>query len=170
MEHFKNLTESENKALLKFPAYISLLAANSDGKMDEAEKKEAIKFSHIKTYSADALLLRFYNEADAVFEDNITQLDNELPKEKKSRESVIKFELLNLEKLVLKLGDEDGAALHHSMKTFKEHVSQAHHSVLMDFLFPMPIKGLTYQVAGKEETKVISLKNNFGKKIRKYET
>ena len=49
MKHFKNLTESENKALLKFPVYISLLAANGDGKMDEAEKKEAIKFSHIKT-------------------------------------------------------------------------------------------------------------------------
>ncbi len=144
MEHFKNLTESENKALLKFPAYISLLAADSDGKMDEAEKKEAIKFSHIKTYAADALLVAFYKEADAVFENNIRQLDNDLPKEKKSRESAIKFELLNLEKLVLKLGKEDSAALHHSMKTFKDHVSQVHHSVLLDFIFPMPIKGLTY--------------------------
>ena len=144
MEQFKNLTESENKALLKFPAYISLLAADSDGKMDEVEKKEAIKFSHIKTYSADALLLGFYNEADAVFENNIRQLDNDLPKEKNSRESAIKYELSNLEKLLLKLGEEDSAALHHSMKTFKEHVSQAHHSVLVDFIFPMPIKGLTY--------------------------
>ena len=144
MEHFKNLTKSENKALLKFPVYISLLAANGDGKMDEAEKKEAIKFSHIKTYSADELLVGFYKEADAVFENNISQLDNALPKEKNSRESAIKYELSNLEKLVLKLGDEDRAALHHSMRTFKEHVSQAHHSVLVDFIFPIPIKGFTY--------------------------
>jgi tellurite resistance protein len=144
MEHFKNLTDSENKALLKFPVYISLLAANVDGKMDEAEKKEAIKFSHIKTYSADVLLVGFYKEADAVFENNISQLDNALPKEKNSRESAIKYELSNLEKLVLKLGDEDRAALHHSMRTFKEHVSQAHHSVLVDFIFPIPTKGLTY--------------------------
>tara|TARA_R110002049_G_scaffold191337_1_gene360250 strand:+ start:14954 stop:15388 length:435 start_codon:yes stop_codon:yes gene_type:complete len=144
MGHFKNLTESEYKTLLKFPAYISLFAADSDGKMDEAEKKEAIKFSHIKTYSSDALLVGFYNEADAVFENNVRQIDKDLPKEKHSRKSAIKFELLNLEKLVLKLGNEDRAAMHYSMKTFKEHVSQAHHSVLVDFIFPIPIKGLTY--------------------------
>jgi len=29
------------------------------------------------------------------------------------------------------------------MKSFKEHVSEAHHNVLEDFLFPIPIKGLT---------------------------
>ena len=144
MKQFKNLTESENKDLLKFPAYISLLAANSDGRMDEVDKKEAIKFSHIKTYSAVALLIEFFKEADEVFEKNISQLDNALPKEKSSREVAIKYELSNLEKLVLKLDEEDIAAFHHSMKTFKEHVSQAHHSVLVDFIFPVPIKGLTY--------------------------
>jgi hypothetical protein len=56
MKPGKNLSEQEYQELLKFPAYISLLAANSDGKMDETEKKAAIRFSHIKTYSCDPLL------------------------------------------------------------------------------------------------------------------
>jgi hypothetical protein len=29
------------------------------------------------------------------------------------------------------------------MKSFKDHVSKAHHNVLVDFIFPMPIKGLS---------------------------
>jgi hypothetical protein len=51
MTPFKNISAQENETLLKFPAYMSLLAADSDGKLDDAEKKSAIKFSHIKTYS-----------------------------------------------------------------------------------------------------------------------
>ncbi|MBK5271958.1 MAG: hypothetical protein JJE22_13175, partial [Bacteroidia bacterium] len=104
MKPFKELTESENEALLKFPAYISLLAANSDDKLDEAEKKSAIKFSHIKTYSSNPLLAEFYNEADKVFENNIKQLDKDLPLGKEQRDAAIKKELLNLERIVLTLG------------------------------------------------------------------
>lgn len=44
MKAFKELTEPENNALLKFPAFISLLAANSDNKMDEAEKNQPLNF------------------------------------------------------------------------------------------------------------------------------
>ncbi len=85
MKPFINLSVEENQALLKFPAYISLLAANNDGKLDEAEKKSAIKFAHIKTFSSDPLLTGFYKEADSVFEQNIEQLDKDLPKEKDKR-------------------------------------------------------------------------------------
>ncbi len=144
MKPFKKLTETESKELLKFPAFISLLAANSDNKLDVAEKQSAIKFSHIKTYSCDPLLTGFYEEADKVFENNIQQLNKDLPIEKAAREATLKSELLKLETIVLKLGPDYIRVMHRSMKSFKEHVSQAHHSVLVDFIFPMPIKGLTY--------------------------
>ena len=141
---FTNLTKQEIETLLKFPVYISLLAANSDSKLDEAEKKSAIRFSHIKTYSCDPLLTSFYEEADKVFEKNMLQLDKDLPATKEERVAAIKKELLNLEKIVLKLGKDYTTLLHRSMKTFKEHVSKAHNNVLMDFAFPMPIEGITY--------------------------
>lgn len=141
---FTNLTKQENESLLKFPVYISLLAATSDSKLDEAEKKSAIKFSHIKTYSSDPLLTSFYQEADKVFEKNMLQLDKDLPVKKEERVAFIKKELMDLEKIVLKLGKEYTTVMHRSMKSFKEHVSKVHHSVFVDFIFPMPIKGLTY--------------------------
>ncbi|MBV2246448.1 MAG: hypothetical protein KUL83_04740, partial [Lentimicrobium sp.] len=85
MKPFKNLSEEEYKMLLKFPAYITLLAANQDGKFDEVEKKSAIKFAHIKTFTCTPLLIDFYEEVDKVFESNIVELDQELPKGKENR-------------------------------------------------------------------------------------
>ncbi len=144
MNSFKNLSVKEKRALLKFPAYISLLAANSDGRLDKAEKKTAVKFSHIKTFSSDSLLTDFYAYADKNFEKDIEQIDKEMPEGRDKREKAIRRELAELEKIVAKLGKEYVSIMHHSMKSFKDHVSKAHNNVFMDFLFPMPIEGLTY--------------------------
>ena len=140
---FKNISAQENEMLLKFPAYVSLLATDSDGKLDEAEKKSAIKFSHIKTYSCDPLLTEFYKEADIVFDKNINELDKTLPAIKAEREETIRKELVNLEKIVLKLGEKYISVMHRSMKSFKEHVSKAQRNVLVDFIFSLPIEGIT---------------------------
>lgn len=140
---FKNLTKLENEALLKFPAYISLLAANGDGVLDEIEKKAAIKFSHTKTFSCEPILAEFYSEADKIFAKNITQLDKNLPKEKYQREIVLKRELFKLQRIVLKLGADYTLAMHRSMQSFKDHVSKAHHNIFVDFIFPLPIPGLS---------------------------
>jgi anaerobic ribonucleoside-triphosphate reductase len=143
MKPFKRLSILENKELLKFPAYISILAANCDDKLDEIERMSAIKLAHIKTFSCNPLLTEYYKEADKVFENNIDQLDRDLPKEIKIREAVIKQEILKLDKIVLKLGRESTKIMHSSMESFKDHVSKAHHSVFVDFLFPITIPGLT---------------------------
>jgi len=87
MNTFENLSKTEQQEFLKFPVYISLLAANQDGDTDEKEKQTAIAFDHMKTYAA---------------------------------------------------------TMHQSMKSFKEHVSRAHWNFLEAFIFPVPIKGLTY--------------------------
>ena len=92
MKQFSTLTKEEREALLKFPAYITLLAANSDGLLDKAEKKEALKLEHIKTFSADPLLKEFYQEADKVFKNNLETLAENLPEGRKSREAVINYE------------------------------------------------------------------------------
>ena len=143
MKNLESLTPSEKEMLLKFPAYISLLAANWNGELNDGEKKAAIHFSHIKTFSCEPLLSDFYHEADAVFEENIFKLNQELPKGKDERDKTIKSELANLEGILKKLGKEYAIIMHRSMKSFKDHVSKAHHSILESFIFPIPIKGLT---------------------------
>ncbi len=141
MKPFKNLTEQEYKTLLKFPVYISLLAANRDGKFDSAEKQTAIKFAHVKTFTCNPLLIDFYEEVDKVFESNIVELDHELPKGKENRDAAIMSELLKLESIVLKSGEVYTSTMYESMQSFKDHVSKAHNHVLVDFVFPLSIKG-----------------------------
>ena len=143
MNPFKNLTVKENEALLKFPAYISLLAANDDGIFDEAEKKRAINFAHCRAITRHPLLAEFYVEVDTLFKNNLEQLDQELPKEKDRREAVIKRKLVQLEKIVLKLEKEYSLTFSRSLGSFKEHVLKQHHSVLVDFILPLAIPGLT---------------------------
>ena len=140
---FKNLSREENEALLKFPAYLSMLASEKNDSLDDIEKKTAIKFAHTKTFSCDPLLTGFYKEADKVFEFNIKQINKVLPLEKNSREAAIKKELSKLDKIVIKLGKEYASTMHSSMKSFKDHVSKAHNSVLVDFIFPISIPGLS---------------------------
>jgi hypothetical protein len=42
----------------------------------------------------------------------------------------------------MEFGEEYTLAMHRSLKTFKEHVSNAHHSVIEDFVLPLSIPGL----------------------------
>ncbi|MCU7549289.1 hypothetical protein OCK74_09185 [Chitinophagaceae bacterium LB-8] len=44
MKSFEVLRLKEKETLLKYPAYISLLAANRDGKLDEEEKSRPSGF------------------------------------------------------------------------------------------------------------------------------
>jgi hypothetical protein len=142
MIQFNDLTVQQKQALVKFPAYVSFLAA-TDSKLDEAEKLVAIKFAHTKSFSCHPILAEFYKESETAFENNLKQIEISLPKDKISRDLAIKKELVLLEKILLKLGHEYATALHHSMKTFRYHVSRAHHSVIEDFILPISIPGLT---------------------------
>ena len=143
MNNLDILTTPEKETLLRFPAYISLLAAENDNSLDETERKAAIRFCHIKTYSSDPLLSEFYKEAEKVFEKNITVLDEELPKNKAEREKRIKHDLVKIEPILLKLDPGYASIMHRSMKSFKNHVSRAHRNVLEYFIFPLPINGIT---------------------------
>ncbi len=144
MKSFNSLSDQEQQSLLEFPAYISLLAANADGVWDTSEKVSATELAHIKTYSGDPLLFDFFKKVDRTFKRTLERIHKALPAEKADREAAIKSKLFGLEKVLLKLGPDYTAIMHRSMESFKQHVSAAHHNVLIDFLFPIPIKGLSY--------------------------
>ncbi len=142
MEHYHDLDEHERQQLLKFPAYISLLAT-SESHIDRQEKKIASKLTHIKTFSSEPPLLDFYQEVEKNFDATITELDKELPEDKEGRRLAIMRELKKLEAILAKLGPKYALALHKSLRSYTSHVSKAHHHVFEDFVFPIHIKGLT---------------------------
>jgi hypothetical protein len=139
MNDFKNINTQEYKKLLQFPAYISLLAANLDGKLDDAEKHAASELTHIKTFSGDRLLMDFFKDVEADFVKNMINLDSKLPAGKEPRKVAIKNELLKLEQILSLCDEKHTIAMHKSMKSFKDHVSKAHNNILVDFLFPFSL-------------------------------
>jgi len=142
MTSFENLTTQEHESLLKFPAYISLLAANADGKLDDTEESTAVDFAHIKTYSSDPLLVDFFNDVHQTFSITLNALNKSLPLGTVNRENAIKKKLEELDVIVNKLDPDHAEIIRKSMNSFKEHVSRAHHNVVLDFIIPFSIKGL----------------------------
>ena len=143
-DYRNKLSDKEHDLLLKFPAYITLLAANTDGVLDKDEFFSAKELAHIKSFSSHLMLEGFYKDVNLIFEQTLDDLDKALPEGKDGRAAAIQAELAKIEKIMLKLGEEYTSIMHKSMRSFKDHVSNAHHNVLVDFIFPIPIKGLSY--------------------------
>ncbi len=143
MINFSEISKSEYEKLLLFPVYVSLLAANASGNIDNKEKDSAIAYAHFKTYASNPELIDFYMDVDKTFAEQITQIDSNLPDEKDSREVEIKMHLNTLEQILAKLDNASRKIMHHSMASFKDHVSNVHHNVLVDFIFPVPINGIS---------------------------
>jgi hypothetical protein len=143
MKDYKDLNKEEREQLLKFPAYISLLASTAADGIDKQEKKAAVKLTHIKTFSCDPMLSGFYKEVETRFEKTIEALDRELPHTKEERALAISRELDKIEISLKKLDPIYGIVLRHSMETYKQHISKAHQNILEYFIFPMPIDGLS---------------------------
>lgn len=144
MEFYATLPEQEKNKLLQFPVYITLLAANLDGELDEREKQKANEIANIKHYeNKEPLLTKFYEEVQAVFSKNLDSIDAQLPKDKDQREAAIRQQLGELEGILSQLSTPYNNAMHRSIQAFKEHVSKAHENVLEHFFFPFPIKGFT---------------------------
>jgi hypothetical protein len=143
MKSIDDLNPAEKKLLLKFPVYVSMLAAEKNDHLDKIEKRTAIQFCHIKTFTCDPLLSQFYHEAEKNFETNINELDSALPGDKAEREEIITDELAKIERILLKLGTDYALVMHRSMRSFNNHVSRAHRNILEYFVFPLPINGIT---------------------------
>lgn len=144
MANFMNLNTGQYEKLLQFPAYVCLLAANTNEYLDDIEAHSILELTHVKTFCADPLLTDFFKDVEVCFEQNIVALDYKLPLGIRQREKAIKDELAKLEAILILLDEQYATAMHQCMKSFKEHVSQVHHNVLVDFLFPISIKGLSY--------------------------
>jgi len=140
---FKDLSQAEREQLLKFPVYISLLAASKDCRLDGREMHTAIKLTHIKTFSCDPVLADYYAEVDRNFESSARAISDQLPADRELREIAIKRELNKLEAILRKLDKRYAAIMHESLRSYKDHVSRAHRNVLEYFIFPLPISGIT---------------------------
>jgi hypothetical protein len=143
MVAYSKLNEQDKKALLEYPALISLLAAKNGASLDNRELRSVLRLNHIKTFSSDPMLSDYFTDLEMTFEKTMADLNRHLPAAKEEREQAIHQELARLEVILAKLGVAYASVMHKNMRAYAEHVSKAHRNVLEYFVLPMPIKGIT---------------------------
>jgi len=144
IKKFKKLTADEIEVLIKAPVLVSVLAASKDKKISEDEKAEATKLAHLKTFTADPLLLPYYNEVEKNFTKYFVEIVRKYTPFNDEQTAELKQEIDVANSIIGKLDKADAATLYHSLAAYTEHVRKAEHNVFVDFLFPLPIKGVTY--------------------------
>jgi hypothetical protein len=140
---FKKLTNNEWNELLKAPVLLSIYAASGDHDISKREKAEAIKMAHFKTFTENPFLVPYYKEVDKRFTKYFEEVvEKYAPFDDLKREK-LKEEISMLDPIVGKLNKEFAKTFTKSLRGYSEHVKKAGRGYVIDFVFPLPLPGIT---------------------------
>ena len=143
IRQFEKLTNEDREQLYQAPVLVSVLASSSFNEVNKYQEADAIKLAHLKTFTANPLLLPYYTEVEKTFKKQFeATIKKYFPFDEVKRNELIK-ETDKVNVVIGKLGKEYAHALHSSLEKYAKHVKRAAHSVLQDFIFPVPIPGLS---------------------------
>ena len=143
IKQFEHLADKERELLYRAPVLVSVLASCSDHEVNETRKADAIKLAHLKTFTASPLLLPYYTEVEKSFPEQFeAEIKKYFPFDEAKR-IALKEEIDKVNVLIGKLEQGYAEALRKSLEKYSTHVKKATHSVFQDFLFPLPISGLS---------------------------
>jgi hypothetical protein len=142
IRQFEKLTPEEYHLLLQAPVLVSVLACCSPNEVNKAQKADAIKLAHFKTFTAKPLLLPYYHEVEKQFKHHFEEAIKKFHPLDADKKHALKDQLRKVDRTIGKLDREYGDLLRRSLENYSKHVKKADHSVFMDFIFPLPIHGL----------------------------
>ena len=143
INQFEKLTIEERELLYKAPVLVSVLASSSFNEVNKAQKADAIKLAHLKTFTAAPLLLSYYAQVEKTFKDQFEDAIKKYFPFDDAKRNDLKKEIEKVNKIIGKLDKEYAHTLRNSLDKYARHVKKAAHSVFLDFIFPVPIPGLT---------------------------
>ncbi len=106
-------------------AYITILIAGADGKIDEKEITWAEKIAHIRTFAGDERLKAFHEAVDQNLHSRIETLLGELPKDVVGRSNMISEKLSQLNPILSSLDPYIGAYLYKGYLSFAERTAKS---------------------------------------------
>ena len=139
---FKSLTAEERELLLKAPALVSVLASISHKEVNETQKRDAIKLAHLKTFTADPLLIPYYQETEKHFAEQFDATAARYYPFDEAKRKELKEEINRVSGVIAKLDPLYAERLSWSLQRYADHVKRSTHSVFQDFLFAFHIQGL----------------------------
>ena len=143
IKQFEKLTNEERNLLYKAPVLVSVLASCSFNEINETQKADAIKLAHLRTFTASPLLISYYAAVEKTFKDEFEATIKKYFPFDDAKRNELKEEIEKLNLVIGKLDKEYAFVLRKSLDGYTKHVKKAAHSVFQDFIFPVPIPGLT---------------------------
>ena len=142
---FDQLSDEEIRLLHSAPVLVSVLASGTfnEKEISKSQKADAIRLSHLKTFTAVPVLRPFYAEVEKNFEQEFEAAIKKYFPFDESKRDELKKELDQISLIVQKLDKKYGEVLSRSFERYTRHVKKAAHSIFQDFIFPMPIGGLS---------------------------
>ena len=140
---FNELTNPEQELLIKAPAIASVLAAEWDDEISVLEKADAVKLTHIKTYTGDPALREYFKLVEGSFLKNFEEAAKQYTPFDAEKKKALEIEMAAINAVILKLDRPFARKLHASLMNYAKHVKHAGKSILDTFVFPIPIKGLS---------------------------
>jgi hypothetical protein len=146
VKEFENLREDEVEVLLNAPINVAILIAGADGKIDNAERKEAISVARAKQSRSREQLESYYQQVGERFEAKFNELVEAYPDEAESRNKQITTELRKLNFILPKVDSKFSIKLHASLKDLAKKIAEASGGVL------------GYLSVSREESQLMELK------------
>jgi len=142
MAQLEKLSPQEYELLIKAPALFSVLASCSDHGINKAQKSDAIKLAHIKTFTAVPELQPYFKEAEINFKEHFEQVAALYYPFDESQRDLLKLEIKKVQQIISKLNPSYGSALTKSLERYAIHVKRATYSIFQDFIFPLAMLDL----------------------------
>ncbi|MEO5593310.1 MAG: hypothetical protein ABIR15_05945 [Chitinophagaceae bacterium] len=143
IKQFEKLTMEERALLFKAPVLVSVLASCSYNAVNKIQKADAIKLAHLKTFTAIPLLIPYYTVVEKYFKEQFETLLKQYFPFDEAKRMALKKEIDRVHLVIGKLDKEYAKALGKSLEKYANHVKRSTHTVFVDFIFPVPIPGLS---------------------------
>ncbi len=138
----EKLYPKEQELLIKAPVLLSVLASCSENGINKAQKSDAIKLAHIKTFTAVPELQPYFREVEKNFKEHFEQIAEQYYPFDDVHRNLLKLEIQNIQKIIAKLNPSYGKALSKSLERYTIHVKRATYSIFQDFIFPLAMLDL----------------------------
>ena len=127
------LTPDEIRSLKDAHAYITVLIAGADGKIDEQELSWAEKIAQIRTFAGDERMKEFHEAVNQEIAGKIKQLIADLPSDPAARNEIISQKLSELNPILATLDPSIGSYLYKGYVSFAQRIAKASGGILSFF-------------------------------------
>jgi len=142
IKEFEMLTAEEKALLLKAPVIVTVQELSSFKEISKAQKDEAIKLAHMKTFTELNLLVPYYEAVDRNFKKDLEDHLERFVPFNTANCMAIKKEMNEIDRIIDKLDKLYGGLLRKSLAGYARHIHNTAHSVFQDLIFPVAFSKL----------------------------